>query len=111
MARVKSHDFSWTLPPAATHGDFYAGDAADAAFLAEADAGSLTPFRRIPAAEAQEVSLGVGALPVGTYQFAVVAEDAVNGKFSDAVQSPKWVSIPLDLTALAVPTNLTYTSV
>lgn len=102
MAYVRPRRVFWELPPGATHGNLHIAQAGDANFLPTLTAAphTATPAARVPAADPQEFLLGVGALPDGTYQFAVVAEDEVNKKWADPYQNPAWVSVPLDLSPL-----------
>lgn len=100
MARVRPRRIFWDLPNAATHANVYAALADDQDFLAQADAGQLSPVARVASDQPQELRMGVDFLPDGTYQFAVVSEDAANGRFGDPYQHPDWTSIPLVLSAL-----------
>ena len=103
MAYVKKRRIFWALPAEADFGDVHVAKASDGNFLTTLTASPqlVTPFRRIPKAQPQELVLAVGDLPDDTYQFAVVAEDSVNGKFADPYQAPAWGSVFLDLSPLS----------
>ena len=103
MAKVKSRRFFWD-PPADTDivgYNVYVDDAARPNFLADVDAGTITPRETVPTTE---WIVGPGDLPEGTYQVAVTSVDDATNE-SDPYQHPAWVSVPLDLTAPGAPSG------
>jgi len=102
MAYVRPRRVFWQLPPTATHGRFHMASAGDAAFMPSLlnTPQSVVPYKRLLAASPQEVVFGVGDVPDGAYQFAVVAEQEDTGKFADPYQHLNWVNVPLDLSPL-----------
>jgi len=102
MAYVRPRRVFWQLPPAATHGRFHMAPVGQPLFLETLLAAPQTvpPFKRIAAADPQEVVFKVGDVPDGAYQFAVVAEAEDTGKFADPYQHLNWVNVPLDLSPL-----------
>jgi len=103
MARIVQRRMFWDNPPAvdlqAT--EVYVGDPAQADFLAQIDAGAVTPHATVDA-PASEYYLA--SLPEGNYQLAVAALDD-DGNYSDPYQHPAWVDVPLDVTPPAAPSG------
>lgn len=74
-----------------------------AALLAEIDARQThTPIATVPPGTEEYFLEGI---PEDTYNFAIVAGDE-SGNFSDPVNIPEWVAVPLDVSPPAIPTNL-----
>lgn len=108
MARQLKRRLRWAVAPGTTHSNVHIAPASDAAFLEEIDSGSRPPKVRLPVQDIAveqgvELALLAGDAPPGVYQFAIVAEDADSGKFSDPYQASVWVAVPLDLTPLSPP--------
>ena len=104
MSRVRTRRLFWSPSPSADLAGYavYAAPAGDSTFVAQVDAGNVVPL--FPSVTASEVILSSGAIPEGTWQFAVCAVDNT-GNYSDPYQSASWVNVPLDLTAPQPPTG------
>jgi hypothetical protein len=101
MSRIRPRRLFWDAPAATdvTGYEIYAGDPANAEFLAEVDAGGHDPHASTTATE-----YIIANLPEGTYQFAVAALDDA-GNYSDPYQHPAWASVPLDVTPPDAPSG------
>jgi len=93
----------WDAPPDTdlVSYEVYVGDPATADFLAQIDAGNVTPHASV-AVPITEYYLA--DLADGTYQLAVAALDD-DGNYSDPYQHPDWVSVPLDVTPPGAPSG------
>ncbi len=102
MARQDPFGMKWKLPDGAETARIFYADVDDAEFLLEVDAGlRLPPWLEIPRDAPQQLDLADADLPIGRYQFAVVARNNTLGKSADPYQHIDWVGIPLDPTPLA----------
>jgi hypothetical protein len=102
MSRVRTRRLFWSPSPSTDVVGYavYAAPAGDTTFIPKVDAGTVAPlFANVATSEAV---LSGGAIPEGTWQFAVCAIDDA-GNYSDPYQAATWVNVPLDLTAPQPP--------
>lgn len=106
MARITQRRLRWDAPTDDIAGwDLYVNDdpaVNEADFLAQADAGQLTPYAQVEVADGPVWI--IDGLDDAEYDFAVIARDG-RGNFSDPLSPEVWQDVPLDVTPPLAPTG------